>query len=349
VALAGAEAARVALSLGAPPERLASLAAIARAPLRAEVVVPEVALERAGTRELPLSGTVSGTLTAAGTAGAPEATLRVDGEGVAVSGRPLGKARLEARYARARAEGSLLVAPPTGGTLRAKAGVEADLGLGARRPPLGEAPAEVAVAADGLDLAVVAAVIPRWVRSSGGTLTVDASARGALARLVPRGTLRVRDGRVAVAEYGEFSGIVLDAGATEDAMEVTKLEVRRGRGKLTASAALRGLSSAKARLEARAEAASFTVSRAGMEVATVDARADATGSYEKRTLTAEVTIPRATIRLPSKPPRDLHPIGERKDIVIGRPEPGKGGPRPRGEGSPASSSSCTSSCRGGSS
>jgi translocation and assembly module TamB len=110
--------------------------------------------------------------------------------------------------------------------------------------------------------------------------------------------------------------------------------VRRGRGKLTGSAALRGLTSTKARLEARAEASSFMVSRAGMEVATVDVRADATGSYENRTLTAEVTIPRGTIRLPDNPPRDLHPLDERKDIVIGRPELGKIRPRPRGEGEP---------------
>ncbi len=254
VAVAGDEALRFDLALSAPPEKLATLAAIRAVPLRAEVVIPGVSLERTGPRDLPLAGTVSGKLTASGTPGAPEATLLVEGEGLAVEGRPLGKARLEASYARARAAAALLVEPPIGGTLRAKAALQADLGLGARRPPLGEAPAEISVVADAVDLSVAAALFPRRVRSAGGTLTADASARGPLARLSPLGTLRVRDGRVAVAEYGEFSGISLDATATEDAIEVAHLEVRRGKGKLSASAALRGLSSATARLELTASA-----------------------------------------------------------------------------------------------
>ncbi|HEX9052261.1 MAG TPA: translocation/assembly module TamB domain-containing protein [Anaeromyxobacter sp.] len=320
VAIGGDEAVRFGIQLGAPPEKLASLAALRAAALRAEIVVPRIALERAGTLDLPLAGTISGKLEVSGTPGAPQATLLVEGEQVAISGRPLGRARLEAGYARARTTGSLLVAPPTGGTLRAKGTLQADLGVGASRPSLGEAPAEISAVADALDLSVLAALLPGRVRSSSGRLDADVSLRGPLSRLVPRGTARVRDGRVAVLEYGEFTGIALDAGATQDAVEVTRLEVRRGKGKLTATAAVRGLASAKARLEGHLEASAFTVSRAGMEVATVDLAADASGTWANRTVSVDVTIPHGTIRLPKKQARPLQPIVERKDIVIGRPE-----------------------------
>jgi translocation and assembly module TamB len=135
--------------------------------------------------------------------------------------------------------------------------------------------------------------------------------------------VRIRDGRVAIVEYGEVSSIALEAAGTEDAIEVTRLEAHRGKGTVSASAALRGLTSKKARLEGHAEVSAFTVSRAGMTMATLDVRADATGSLENRTLSVEVTIPKGTIRLPNKSPRPLQSIDERTDVRIGRPEPGK--------------------------
>jgi translocation and assembly module TamB len=46
----------------------------------------------------------------------------------------------------------------------------------------------------------------------------------------------------------------------------------------------------------------------------------------------EVTVPRGTIRLPKKQPRPLHPLVDRKDIVIGRPDEKRAGARARGEG-----------------
>jgi translocation and assembly module TamB len=323
VTLAGIDALLFGATLSAPPEKLASLAALRAAPLRAEVDVPRVALERTEPRDVPLAGTVEAKLTATGSPGAPEVSVLVEGDGLALEGRPLGKARLEATYARARTAAALVIAPPTGGKLQAKAAVRADLGLGARRPPLGEAPAELSVAAEAVDLSVLAALVPGRIRSAGGTLTADVSARGPLARPSPRGTVSVRDGRVAIVEFGEVSAIALEAAATEDAVELSRLEAHRGKGKVTASASLRGLTSKKARLEAHAEMSAFTISRAGMTMATLDVRADATGSLENRTLSTEITIPRGTIRLPNRSPRPLQPIDERKDISIGRPQPGK--------------------------
>ncbi len=335
VTLADEEAARLQASLGAPVERIKTLAALGTTPLRVDVTIPKVALERASSSDLPLSGTVSGKLTAAGTARAPEVTFALDGQAVEVEGKPLGDARVEGRYARARADAEALVRPPGGGTLRATFGLDADLGVGARRASLRDAPAEVAATADSVDLGFLAAVAPRVVRSAGGKLAMDVRARGPLARMSPRGALHVSGGRLAISEVGEWTDIAIDVGVTDDAVEVSRVEVHRGSGRVTANAALRGLRSDHARLEAHLASDGFTLARAGMDLAKVDLRVDATGSYADHTLSVDVTIPQGVIRLPKKTPRALQPIENRPDIIVGRREERRrssGGEQPaRGE------------------
>jgi translocation and assembly module TamB len=324
LAVAGGEAVRFQVSLGAPVERLASPAGVRAAALRAEVLVPGVSLERSASRDLPLGGTLSGKLTATGTPGAPEVALALAGDGVTVAGRPLGDARLQASYARSRGDATLVLSPATGGVLRATLALDADLGVGSALPRLGAAPAQLTAVTEGIDLGFLAAAAPGVVRSAGGRLVVDVRARGPLEALSPRGSLRVEEGRLAVSEYGEWTGISIEAGVTDDAVELARLEVRRGRGRLAASGTLRGLSTGPARLEARLDAEAFTVARAGMDLATLDLHAEATGGYDAGTLSVDVTVPRGVVRLPPRPPRTLQPLERRKDIVVGRPRERRG-------------------------
>jgi translocation and assembly module TamB len=319
VTVTGEEAARFQLSLGVPVERVTSLERLRPAALRAEVIVPRLSLGGAAPADVPLAGTLAGRLTVSGTPGAPEVTLLLEGDALSVAGKPLGGVRLEASYARARTAIALALSPTSGGTLRGTLAVEADLGVGAARPALGEAPAEATAVAAALDLGLLAAAAPGLVRSAGGKLTMDVRAKGPLARLLPRGTLRVEDGRLALSEWGEWTGIALDVAATDDAVEVSRLEVRRGSGRLVASGALRGLRAGTARLDARLDAKEFTVARAGMDLATLDLRAEATGTYAARVLAVDVAVPGGVVRLPQRSPRDLQTLERRKDIVVGRP------------------------------
>jgi translocation and assembly module TamB len=319
LAMAGDEAVRFEASLRAPVERLLSLEALGKAPLRAEVKVPRLSLARAASPDRPLSGTVDARFTAGGTLRAPEATLSCAGEGVAVEGRPLGDARLEARYARASASGDIVLRPAAGGSLRATFAVSHDLGLGAEGRPLGDAPAELSAVAEDLDLGFLPAAAPATVRSAAGKLSLDVRAKGPLARPSPRGTLRVSDGRLAVAEYGEWTGIAVEAEVTEDAAELARLEVHRGSGRLTAVGSLRGLRAAeRAVLEAHLSSEGFTVARAGQDLATLDLRADATGSWDGSRLAVDVRVPRGVVRLPKRAPRSLQTLEARKDIVVGK-------------------------------
>jgi translocation and assembly module TamB len=317
LALAGAEALRFDVSLGVPVERLASERALRAAPLRAEVSVPRLAL--AASSDLPLTGTVDARLSARGTLRAPEATVALAGEGLAVEGRPLGNLRLDARYAAARTRGELVFSASAGGTLRATFSLGRDLGVGAAPGPWREAPVELTAFADALDLGFLPAAAPGVVRTASGKLSIDLRASGPLARPVPRGTLRVADGKLAVTEWGELSGVVVEASLSEDAVEVSRIEVHRGAGKLSATVAIRGLRSAdRATLEAHLASDGFSVARAGMDLARVDLRADATGTYDGSTFTVDVHLPRGVVRLPKRQPRALQSLEQRKDIVVGR-------------------------------
>lgn len=338
LAMGGGEAARFDATVRAPPEQLLSARTLRAAPLRVEVTVPGLSLAHAASTELPLTGTVNGRLTAGGTLGAPEATLALEGEDVAVEGRPLGTARLDARYGAARGSGELVLRPSGGGTLRTTFALGLDLGLGAARGAPGDAPAEVTATAEALDLGFLAALAPEVVRNAGGTLAMDLRASGRLAHLSPRGTLRVSGGRLAVTEWGEWTGIAVEANLTEDAVEVSKVEVHRGPGRVTASGSLRGLRAAgPAALNAHVISDGFVVARAGMDVAKVDLEADATGTYVGAKLAVDVRVPRAVVRLPKRAPRPLQSLEPRKDITVGKRVERKWRTRvaPAAEGSPA--------------
>jgi translocation and assembly module TamB len=314
----GADAARFQAALRAPVERLRSLDAIAAAPLAAEVIVPRFALAPAAPPDLALAGTLDGRLAATGTLRRPVLDAALTGEAITIDSRPLGAGRLVARYAAGRAAAELELSASAGGTLRANLTTAGEVGLGVPPERLAEAPSELTASAQALDLGFLAAAAPGVVRSAGGTLSLELRASGPLARLAPRGSLRVNDGKLAVSELGEWTGIAVDAEVTEDAVELRQLEVHRGGGKLSAGGSLRGLRKGKAALEARLAADAFTVTRAGQDLATLDLRADVRGSYEAGTLAVDVHVPRGVIRLPKRSPRSLQPLEARGDIVVGR-------------------------------
>jgi translocation and assembly module TamB len=321
VTAAGSEAVLFDAGLGLAPERLASREALLAAPLRLQAAIPRVALAPATAEAIPLAGTLEGRVAAGGTLAAPELAAELAGVGVTVEGRPLGDGRVTARYRERRAEAEAVLRPSAGGAVRAALVVEADLGVRPRAPPLLDSPAEATLLSEGVDLGFLPALAPATIRSAGGRLVVDVRAKGPLSRLSPRGTVQVSNGRLAVAELGEWTDVALDARVTDDAVELARLDVRRGAGRLSASGALRGIRSGGGRLEAKVTADSFSVARAGMDIATFDLVANATGALRgNKELLVDVNVPRGVVRLPKRTPRELQSLERRRDIVIGRPE-----------------------------
>ena len=315
-------------SLGAPAERLAFREGLARARLSVEAVIPSVELGRAAGGAVPLEGVVQGHLVLGGTPATPTLTLEASGAGISVSGRSLGKLAVNARYAERRASADARIEAATGGTIAASLSMGVDLGLGGSGDPLARAPASLHVTATHLDLGVVPALSLGRVRTASGMLEADVSAEGPLASLQPRGSVHVTDGKAAVSEYGEWHGIALDATVDEDVFQVTRLQARRGAGKLDGSGSLRGLAGRAASLDGSVTLSSLPVARAGMELATLDLKLDAKGTLRDRKLDATVTVPSGTVRLPKQVPRSLQTLEARSDIAVGRqparPAPGRG-------------------------
>jgi translocation and assembly module TamB len=333
-ALRGREALRLEAALAAAPERLLAAAraddpaaALGGVPVSVALDVPRVALEQARVADLPLAGEVAGTLRAQGTLGAPRVELDASGERLAVSGRPLGALTLSARSDAGRFDASGTLRAAAGGTVAVKGSAALALGLAAlARGDLAaraaEAPASVALEADALDLGVLPALAPRVVRSASGTLRAKLAGEGPLARIRPDGELAIERGRLAVSEYGDWTGIELAARLDRDDVLVPRLAARRGGGTLEASGAVRGLRTGRARLEARAQTKALTIVRAGMDFATLDLEASLEGAVlpDARRLEATLTVPRGEIRLPERIPRALQPLERRKDIAVLTPE-----------------------------
>jgi translocation and assembly module TamB len=340
-ALSGQELLAFEGTVFAGPEVIASdLDAAEHAPFDLDVRIPGADLGGVGG-EVPLAGTVRGRATVSGSLAAPRLELTLQGDALAVEGRPLGRLEAAARSAGARLEAQARLTVPTGGVLTADLLAQSGLGVAALRDgALARAPASARLVADRVDLAVLPALLPGTVRSAAGLLGADVAAEGPLASMRPRGTLRVTGGKVAVSEMGEWEGIEVDASVTDDAVRLERLEVRRGRsGKLEARAQATGLSgSGAAPFEAHVRAEDLDLPRGGQVFATIDDLvADAKGTVDPQALRARIDVKEgARIVLPNQSPRELQSLSYRDDIVIGAPKKR----RPRraegeaGEGSP---------------
>ncbi|HET9554945.1 MAG TPA: translocation/assembly module TamB domain-containing protein, partial [Anaeromyxobacteraceae bacterium] len=330
----GDEALRLSGSLGAAPERLLDRAGLRGAPLALEASLPPLSLTRATGAPLALTGTVALRLTAGGTLAAPTAALDADGAAVLVEGRPLGDFQARARYAAGHATAEVAFRAAAGGALSAAGALDAPLGLDADPAAVAHAPARLRVTSEQLDLGVLPALLPGLVRTASGSLTVELAASGPLDALVPTGSVKLERGRLAVSEYGEWTELALDATLDREAIRVPAFGARRASGRLTGSFALRGLGQPAAALEGAVTMEGFALSRAGMELARVDGRAELTGTLTDKLLDATLTVPGGTVRLPKKTPRTLQSLERRADIQVGRPKARR--PRPEGAaGGPA--------------
>jgi translocation and assembly module TamB len=313
-ALAGAEALRAEASLGAPIERLAEREAWSRAPLLVEATVPPLAVARAAGESLPLAGEVEARLVAKGTLDHPEVRLEASGKGLELRGKRLGDAAAILRHEAPVTTAELSLRPASGGRLWAGATLEAPRGL-ADRQALRDAPAKVEVKSEALDLGFLPLVLPEIFRRAAGRLTADLTAAGPLARLRPKGQLALEGGRLDVVELGDWSEVEVRAALGEGRVELSRLEGRRGGGRLEGKLSVKDLGAPRARFEGRLAFHQLTVALEGDELVTLDVPVDLAGTVSGELLDATVTVGAGTIRLPRKATGALQPVEERSDIV----------------------------------
>jgi translocation and assembly module TamB len=315
----GAPALRLKGSLGAAVEALAVRATLAAAPLTLQAEVPDLPLDRLGGAEPPVVGTIQARLGVTGTLADPEVRLEGAARGLVVEGRPLGDVGALLRSGGGEAVGALTLAATTGGTLAVDGTLKARLGLDTTLDGLGHAEVWLHAQAPGLDLGALAAVAPRLVRAASGRMALDLTADGRLRALRPRGTLRIDGGRLAIAEYGDWSEVALDVAVAERSIDVTRLSARRGGGRLSGTFSGKALGLATSRLTGQLTLEKLTLSRTGIDLVTLDFPVTLGGSWTDSLLDLQVTIPRGTVQLPRKTPRALQSLEPRPDIVVGRP------------------------------
>jgi translocation and assembly module TamB len=103
-------------------------------------------------------------------------------------------------------------------------------------------------------------------------------------------------------------------------MVLRRFRAERRGGSLEASGAIRGLRAETATVEAKAKLEALTVVYEGQDAATVDLDANAKGTLRWPELDARVELERAVVKIPNRTPRSLQSIGDRPDIVVGRPK-----------------------------
>jgi translocation and assembly module TamB len=132
--------------------------------------------------------------------------------------------------------------------------------------------------------------------------------------------VRVSKGRIAIAEYGDWSDITLEANLRADEIVLSRFTAGRRGGSVEAKGAIRGLRAETATVEATAKLQALTVVYEGQDAATVDLDASGKGTLRGSELRARVEIDRGIVRIPNHTPRPLQSIEDRPDIVIGRPK-----------------------------
>ena len=313
---------RAAVIAGRPLEALASRNHLEDVPLSVEASVSPVDLVSISSESapLPLAGTLRGTLRAQGTLTAPVASLQIEGRELRLGDHPLGALMLKASYRSGAASLDGLLGAPGGGSLRLAARLRVTLHPGMTGSELAQAPAELRLSADQLDLGFLAAVAPDWIRSSAGKLVADLSASGPLSHLVPRGEVQLTGGALGLSELGEWSELELAASVSEDHLKVAKLSARHGSGTLQVTAEVSGLTEkvGPAQLQAQVRVKGLALTRSGQDLATVTGELDGSGQLSGRDLRAELQIPSAEVRLPARRPQPLQSLEERPDITIAR-------------------------------
>lgn len=326
----GVAALRLEGSVAAPVEQLGDRAVQQRAALVLSGAVPGLTLpDRPGERWL-LAGEVTAALEATGTLARPVVRLEVEGIGLKLGGKPLGELVAKVKSAGEETEVDVALRPVDGGELRLDGAIGLTPGLQTGREALAGAPLRLRASGRDLSVAFLPLFVPQ-VRSTGGTVQAAVTITGTARAPRLAGTCSLVRGRVTLPGYGTFSDIGFTAAFDQDGIRIDRIKVGRGNGRVEGSASIEGLAGAEARLGGALTVTGFTVARGGMDLVTLDARLALGGRYRPGRLEAEVTIaPGATARLPRKAARNLQPISDRVDILVGEARPA-----PAGEGSAA--------------
>ncbi len=281
-------------------------------PFELEALQPEHEAE-AGT-----SGVATASLELDGTPNHP--TLKVGGsvQKLAFSRLGLGSARLVVKTEGNAQAVSLAIGGEGRDDLKVKGTVGLDLSLPALRKGLevADAPLDFSVQSRQLDLAFLSG-LSRTLRVVGGRLDVDGTVKGTVGSPDPRGHLGWTQGRLSVLGYGEYKDLELVADASNDVIDVQKLDLRAGAGSahLVAKAVRQGRDLFHLTFSGGSER--FPAINDDQLVAIVTLKLEGQGDVTKDLVDiTELVMPRVDVELPDVKRKDLQDLERPSDVVV---------------------------------
>ncbi|MGC4123174.1 MAG: hypothetical protein QM765_53125 [Myxococcales bacterium] len=227
--------AHLAARLGAPPERLGSLAALSAAPVSAALDLGPTGIESL----LPVDGEAAhGTLLghAQLSRNLADPALEWDAriENLRSGLQPLARLALSGAYRDAAATVLVALEAAKGGAAKARGTLKADLSLPSlvRGVAWARAPVEARLDATSVDLSVLEG-LSRSLRSMAGTLSGEASLSGTLGAPSARGTLALRDGVLQIPGYGSYRDVSFQLSVDDRRIELPSLTGRAGNGTIS--------------------------------------------------------------------------------------------------------------------
>ncbi len=190
-------------------------------------------------RGLECAGLTGGTVKVSGTAASPSLTLTARADRITLEKAPTTALSFTGSYADRLLSLRGTVTQAEAGRLDLSGALPVDLAWEGPRRDLSDAPVDLGVHTDGLDLAVVRLLAPDAIQQSAGRLVGDARLRGPWRELRADGTMSLRDGRVRLRATGvTYDRIEVMAVARGQTIELESLRAHTGDGTVDGSGSL---------------------------------------------------------------------------------------------------------------
>lgn len=296
------------------------IAALQATPLEALVSMAPFDLAPLLRREgggLP-GGTATAKLEATGTLEAPSARLVGSVSNLRFDKLPLGGSTFELAMKAREQTLDLSLTGSGGDTFTAKGNTKVDLRLSSLRRGLlwKTAPVEIALDAKHFDLGFLSGATES-LRTVGGQLDLEGRVNGSLGAPRFLGDATLTKGRLALAGRGDYRDIESEVHATNDLIDLKKLQVKSGAGSASLVARAERQGPDAFRLTSSGETERFPLVNDDQLLAAVTIAYALEGDVTADSVELQgVHVPRAEVLLPEVKRKDLQDLQRSKDIII---------------------------------
>lgn len=290
-------------------------------PVKGLVVLSPFQLEQALAMKddlTPPKGTVTATLDLAGTLEALTARLTGSMTNLSFDKVALGSARFDVK-ATSREQNLTMVLGGQGRDdlkLRGTTGLDVRLSTLRKGLQWKEAPVDASLEARNFDLAFLSGSVD-MLRAVAGRLNMKAKVDGKLGNPKFDGDVKLSDGRIALAGFGDYRGVQLDLHLTNELIHLKQLEATSGTGKisLVARAERQQSGAYKVTSEGNAKKFPIVVDDQLMAIASIkySMRGDVTSAFAD---IKELALPDVEVELPDVKRKDLQDLQRPKDVVV---------------------------------